>query len=63
MTAILAGPEFYGGEAPAVRNLVIRNNKFGPPALTAPRDAEPLLIEVSRNVVVKDNDGITKDAR
>ena len=28
MTAILAGPEFYWGEAPAVRNLVIRNNRF-----------------------------------
>ena len=123
MTAILAGPEFYWGEAPVVRNLVIRNNrfvnidgssinlgchesansydnrniliegntfenygakggvgisgkqgtavlirnadgvvvrnnKFGPPSPTAPRDAKPLLIEVSRNVVVKGNEGV-----
>jgi len=28
MTAILVGPEFYWGEAPQVRNLIIRNNKF-----------------------------------
>jgi len=28
MTAILVGPEFYWGEAPAVRNLTIRNNHF-----------------------------------
>ena len=28
MASILAGPEFYWGEAPAVRNLVIRNNRF-----------------------------------
>lgn len=28
MTAILVGPEFYWGEGPAVRNLVIRNNHF-----------------------------------
>ena len=127
MTAILAGPEFYWGEAPAVRNLVIRNNhfvnidgssinlgchnsansydnrniliegntfenygakggvgisgkqgtavlirnadgvvvrnnKFGPPAPTAPRDAKPLLIEVSRNVAVKGNAGVSNDA-
>ena len=28
MTAILAGTEFYWGEAPAIHNLVIRNNRF-----------------------------------
>jgi len=28
MTAILAGPEFYWDEGPAVRHLVIRNNRF-----------------------------------
>ena len=28
MTSILAGPEFYWGEGPTVRNLVIRNNRF-----------------------------------
>ena len=28
MCSILVGPEFYWGEAPGVRNLVIRNNRF-----------------------------------
>ena len=28
MTAILVGPEFYWGEAPQVRNLIIRDNRF-----------------------------------
>jgi hypothetical protein len=122
MTAILAGPEFYWGEGPAVRNLIIRsnhfinidgssinlgchhstnsydnrniliegntfekygakggvgisgkqgtavlirnadgvivrNNKFGPPASPDIKSAKPLLIETSRNVVLKDNEG------
>ena len=26
--AVLAGPEFYWGEAPPIRNLVVRNNRF-----------------------------------
>jgi hypothetical protein len=42
--------------------VVIRNNNFGPPAPTAPRDAKPLLIEVSRNVVVTGNKGVPNDA-
>ena len=128
MTAILAGPEFYWGEAPAVRNLVIRgnrfididgssinlgchrstnsydnrniliegnifenygalggvgisgiqgtavlirnadgvviqHNKFGPPAPTAPQDARPLVIEVSRHVRVTDNEGLANQVR
>ena len=128
MTSILAGPEFYWGEGPTVRNLVIRNNRFmnidgssinlgchhsdesfdnrniliegntfegygnlggislagkqgtavlirnadgvivrnntfGPPSPTAPRGAKPLLIEVSRNVVSKDNQGLPEAAQ
>lgn len=123
MTSILAGLEFYWGEAPAVRNLVIRNNrfvnidgssinlgchhsntsydnrdiliegntfekygslrgvgisgrqgtavlirnatgvtvrnnKFGVPAATAPPDAKPLVIEMSKNVVLEGNQGV-----
>jgi hypothetical protein len=126
MTAILVGPEFYWGEGPAVRNLIIRNNrfinidgcsiniacfdsdnsydnrniliegntfenygvnggvdlsgkqgtavlvrnadgviirnnKFAPPAATAPAESKPLLVEVSRHVVVKDNQGVAND--
>lgn len=123
MTAILAGTEFYWGEAPAIHNLiirnnrfinidgcsinlgcfksdnsydnkniliegntfenygavggvgiagiqgtavlirnadgvVIRNNKFGPPAPTAPKGSKPLVVEVSRNVKIENNTGI-----
>jgi len=52
------------GTAVLIRNadgVVVRNNKFGPAAPTAPRDAKPLLIEVSRNVIVQDNQGISND--
>ena len=126
MTAILAGPEFYWGEGPAVRNLTIRNNRFinidgssinlgchqsdhsydnmniviegntfenygakggsgisgrqgtavlvrnadgvtirnntfATPSVTAPANSKPLLIEASRNFLVKDNKGIPVD--
>jgi len=51
----------YQGTAVLVRNadgVIIRNNKFGKPAQTAPKDARPLIVEVSKNVVVEGNTGI-----
>jgi hypothetical protein len=123
MTAILAGTEFYWGEAPAIHNVIIRNNrfvnidgcsinlgcfrsdnsydnkniliegntfenygakggvgisgiqgtavlirnadgviirnnKFGTPASTAPKGSRPVVVEVSRNVKFENNIGI-----
>jgi hypothetical protein len=59
----LAGKQ---GTAVLIRNadsVIVRDNMFGPPSPTVPRGVKPLLIEVSRNVVVKDNQGLPEAAQ